>query len=211
MTASLCNRRRSAIQISITAITTILVITFFTSAPIVTVVSAEGQTVPSMRKAPNNNTSSSASALAGTATTINTFPKLGNPSIIYEESDKSSTPRPVSINGTHAQAVAFTGNGTLAGIPVTDTGTAYLVTRSDGSTYTFGNGAIVSKVGSGILTYTFDAIGHYLQDGKLHDTGHIIIKSTSGNLASFGDKIGLYKDWYDTSGNGMTTMWFWKG
>ena len=78
-------------------------------------------------------------------------------------------------------------------------------------TYTFGNGAIVSKVGSGILTFTFDAIGHYLQDWKLHDTGHIIIKSTSGNLASFGDNIGLYKDWYDTSGNGMTTMWFWKG
>lgn len=74
-----------------------------------------------------------------------------------------------------------------------------------------GNGVIVSKVGSGILTYTFDAIGHYLQDGKLHDTGHIIIKSTSGNLVSFSDKIGLYKDWYDTSGNGMTTMWFWKG
>jgi hypothetical protein len=117
----------------------------------------------------------------------------------------------VSINGTHAQATAFTGNGTLAGIPVTDTGTAYLVTRSDGSVYTFGNGAIVSKVGNGILTYTFDAIGHYLQDGKLHDTGHIIVKSTSGNLDSFSDKIGLYKDWYDTSGNGMTTSWFWKG
>jgi hypothetical protein len=66
----------------------------------------------------------------------------------------------VSINGTHAQATAFTGNGTLAGIPVTDTGTAYLVTRSDWSVYTFGNGAIVSKVGNGILTYNFDAIGH---------------------------------------------------
>jgi hypothetical protein len=91
------------------------------------------------------------------------------------------------------------------------TGTAYLVTRSDGSIYTFGNGAIVSKTGNGTLIYTFDAIGHYLQDGKLHDTGHVIIKSTLRNLASFSDKIGLYKDWYDKSGNGMTTMWFWKG
>jgi hypothetical protein len=34
-----------------------------------------------------------------------------------------------------------------------DTGTAYIVTRSDGSTYTFGNGAIVSKTGNGIVTY----------------------------------------------------------
>jgi hypothetical protein len=125
--------------------------------------------------------------------------------------DKSSAPRPVSVNGTHAQVLTFTGNGTLAGIPVMDTRTAYLVTRSDGSIYTFGNGTIVSKTGIGTLTYTFDAIGHYLQDGKLYDTGHVIIKSTSGNLASFSDKIGLYKGRYDTSGNGMTTMWFWKG
>jgi hypothetical protein len=72
----------------------------------------------------------------------------------------------VSINGTHAQAAAFTGNGTLTGISVMDTGTAYLVSRSDGSIYTFGNGAIVSKIGNGTLTYSFDAMGHYLQDGK---------------------------------------------
>lgn len=144
-------------------------------------------------------------------TSTGTAPSLGNPSVVYLESDKSSAFRPVFINGTHAQATAFTGNGTLAGIPDADTGTAYLVTRPDGSVYTFGMGAIVPKVGSGLLTYTFDAIGHYLQDGKLHDTGHIIVKSTSGNLASFSDKVGLYKDWYDGSGNGMTTMWFWKG
>jgi hypothetical protein len=68
----------------------------------------------------------------------------------------------------------------------------------------------IEKFYSTLIAYT-DAIGHYLQDGKLHDTGHVIIKSTSGNLASFSDKIGLYKDWYDTSGNGKTTMWFWKG
>jgi hypothetical protein len=144
-------------------------------------------------------------------TSTNTAPTLGNPSVVYTESDKSSAPRPVSINGTHAQVTVFTGNGTLAGKPDADTGTAYLVTRPDGSVYTFGKGDVVSKVGKGILIYTFDAVGHYLQDGKLHDTGHIIVKSTSGNLASFSDKIGIYKDWYDGSGNGMTTMWFWNG
>lgn len=150
-------------------------------------------------------------ASAAGMTSTNTAPTLGNPSVVYAESDKSSVPRSVFINGTHAQATAFTGNGTLAGIPDVDTGTVYFVTRPDGSVYTFGKGAIVSKVGSGILIYTFDAVGHNLQDGKLHDTGHIIIKSTSGNLASFSDKIGLYKDWYDASGNGMSTIWFWKG
>jgi hypothetical protein len=188
--------------------TATFVIAFFTSAPILTTAATAVQTVPSLEKTPNNIPSSAAAA---DTITSNTFPTLGNPSVVYEESDKSSAPIPVSINGTHAQAVAFTGNGTLVGIPIMDTGTAYLVTRSDGSIYTFGNGAIVSKTGNGTLTYSFDAIGHYLQDGTLHDTGHVIIKSTSENLASFSDKIGLYKDWYDTSGIGMTTMWFWKG
>jgi hypothetical protein len=43
------------------------------------------------------------------------------------------------------------------------------------------------------IDLTFDAIGNYSQDRKLHDTGHIIVKSTFGNLASLSDKIDLYK------------------
>jgi hypothetical protein len=35
------------------------------------------------------------SAALATAITSNTFPTLGNPFIVYEESDKSSAPRPV--------------------------------------------------------------------------------------------------------------------
>ena len=208
--ASAITSERGIIQISTLALTTSIatatfIMAFLTYTPILTAAAA-GQAVPSLGRAPNNNTLPAATAIAS-----NTFPTLGNPSVVYVESDKSSAPHSATINGTHTQTIAFTGNGTLAGIPVTDTGTAYLVTRSDGSVYTFGNGAIVSKLGNGILTYTFDAIGHYLRDGKLHDTGHVLIKSTSENLASFSDKIGLYKDWYDTSGNGKTTMWFWKG
>ncbi|PWU78824.1 MAG: hypothetical protein DLM72_20565 [Candidatus Nitrosopolaris wilkensis] len=184
----------------LSAIDAAILIGFFISSQIV-MISAAAQTTLAPAKTRNNSA----------AMTGNNAPTLGNPSVIYIESDKSSVPlHPVSVNGTHAQATAFTGNGTLAGIPDTDTGTAYFITRPDGSVYTFGNGAVVSKVGNGILTYTFDAIGHYLPDGKLHDTGHIIVKSTSGNLDSLSEKIGLYKDWYDASGNGMTTMWFWN-
>lgn len=186
-------RMQISTTVLVTSITSVLAIGFFISPPIVSPATAAVQTTSSP------------------GTTTNTPPTLGNPSIIYIESDRSSPFHSVFINGTHAQATAFTGNGTLAGIPDTDTGTAYLVTRSDGSVYTFGNGAVVSKVGSGMLIYTFDAVGHYMPDGKLHDTGHIIVKSTSGNLASLSDKVGIYKDWYNGSGNGLTTMWFWRG
>lgn len=189
-------------------ITAIFVMAICPYVPMHTAVAAAEQGVTSLVKISNT---SSLVALAKVVTINNTFPTLGSPFVVYKESDNSSAPSPMFINGTHAQATAFKGNGTLAGMPDTDTGTAYLVTRRDGSVYTFGNGAVVSKMGNGILTYRFDAIGHYLHDGKLHDTGHVIVKSTSGNLASFSDMIGLYKDWYDRSGKGMTTMWFWEG
>jgi hypothetical protein len=126
---------RGIIQISTLALvaiiaTAIFVMKFFTSTPILTAAAAAaGQAVPSLGKAPNNNTLRAATA---TAITSSSFPSLGNPSVVYVESDKSSAPRPVFINGTHAQAIAYTGNGTLTGIPVIDTGTAYLVNRSDG-------------------------------------------------------------------------------
>ena len=125
--ASAITSERGIIQISILALTTSIatatfIMAFLTYAPILTAAAA-GQAVPSLGRAPNNNTLPVVTAIAS-----NTFPTLGNPSVVYIESDKSSAPRPVSINGTHAQAIAFIGNGTLARIPVTDTGTAYLVT-----------------------------------------------------------------------------------
>jgi hypothetical protein len=143
--------------LAILIVTAIFVTAIFPSPYILIAVAAAEQTMPSLVKTSNNNTSSSAALAKAVASNNNTFPTLGNPSVVYEEIDKSSAPSPVYINGTHAQATAFTGNGTLAGIPDTDTGTAYLVTRPDGSVYTFGNGVIVSKMGNGILTYTFDA------------------------------------------------------
>jgi hypothetical protein len=69
------------IQISTLALTTSIatatfVMVFFTYAPILTAAAATaGQAVPSLGKAPNNNT-----LLVATATTSNTFPTLGNPS-----------------------------------------------------------------------------------------------------------------------------------
>ena len=137
--------------------------------------------------------------------------ELGSPHINYSESDKSSPPQPVVINGTHALATTYVGNGTLNGIPVTDTGTAYLVSKGNDSVYTFGKGALMSNDGMGTSIYTFQAVGHYHQDGKLYDTGLVFGSNPTGNLSFLSNTVGIYKDWYDKSGNGMTKMWFWTG
>jgi hypothetical protein len=80
--SSTISSERGIIQISTLALTTSIatatfVMVFFTYAPILT---AAGQAVSSLGKAPNNNTSSSAAVVGATATTSNTFPTLGNPS-----------------------------------------------------------------------------------------------------------------------------------
>ncbi|MGN6558906.1 MAG: hypothetical protein ACTHJ2_00105 [Candidatus Nitrosocosmicus sp.] len=136
---------------------------------------------------------------------------LGNPHIINTESDKSSPPQPVVVNGTHALATTYVGNGTLDGVSVTDTGIAYLVSKGNDSLYTFGKGSIVSKGVMGTLFYTFQAVGHYHQDGKLYDTGILFGSNPTGNLSFLSNTVGIYKDWFDKSGNGMIKMWFWTG
>jgi hypothetical protein len=136
---------------------------------------------------------------------------LGSPYISNSESDTSSPPQPVVINGTHALATTYVGNGTLNGMPITDTGTAYLVSKGNDSVYTFGKGILASKDGMGTSVYTFHAVGHYHQDGKLYDTGILFGPNPTGSLSFLTNTVGIYKDWFDKSGNGMIKMWFWKG
>lgn len=139
------------------------------------------------------------------------IPVLENPYINYTESDKSSPPQPMVINGTHTLATTYVGNGALNGIEVTDAGTAYLVSKGNNSVYTFGKGVLASKDGDGTLNYTFRAVGHYHQDGKLYDIGIIFGPNPTGSLTFLSNTVGIYKDWFDKLGNGMIKMWFWKG
>ena len=80
-------------------------------------------------------------------------------------------PKPTIFNGTRALMIRYVGNGTLKGIPITDTGTAYVSPKSNGSLYTIGKGVLSTKDGNGISVYTFRAVGRYGPNGKLHDIG----------------------------------------
>lgn len=110
---------------------------------------------------------------------------LGNLHIIYKESDKSSPPQSFVVNGTHILATTYVCNGTLNGVSVTETGTAYLVSKGNDSLYTFGKGSLVSKGVMGTSIYTFQAVGHYHQDGKLYDIGIVFGPNLTGRLPFF--------------------------
>jgi hypothetical protein len=135
---------------------------------------------------------------------------LGKPLLNYTESDKRSIPQPKIINGTHMLVTTYTGNGTIKNIQITDTGTAYIISKGNNSAYSYGKGAIVAKDGNGMSMYTFSAQGHYGIDGKLHDIGISFGTNPTGSLSFLSNTVGIYKDWYDKSGHGMTEMWLWK-
>lgn len=119
-------------------------------------------------------------------------------------------PKPTIFNGTRALMISYVGNGTLKGIPITDTGTAYVSPKSNGSLYTIGKGVLSTKDGNGISVYTFRAVGRYGPNGKLHDIGVSFGTNPVGSLAFLSNSVGMYKDEYDRSGNGMTTNYLWK-
>ena len=110
--------------------------------------------------------------------------------------------------------ITYAGNGTLRGLPITDTGTAYASPGSNGSINIIGTGTISAKDGSGVSAYIFRAVGRYLADGKLYDIG-VSFRSGSnpnpvGSLAFLSNAVVLNKDEYDRSGNGMTVNYIWK-
>jgi hypothetical protein len=157
----------------------------------------------------NFNNNSSASSIIPTKSTR--YPlTLGNLLLNYTESDKSSIPQPEIINGTHMLITTYGGNGTIKNIAVTDTGTAYTIPKGNNSAYSYGRGFISAKDGSGTSMYIFNAQGHYSTDGTLHDIGASFSINPTGSLSFLSNNVGIYKDWYDNSGHGMTTAWLWK-
>ena len=146
---------------------------------------------------------------------------LGNPQLSYTGYDKTTSFRPATVNGTHGIHVSFAGHGIVNGINITDNGSAFITNSTGGAIYTEGDGKLVSKNGTGTLSFAFQGTGHYGADGKLRDTGSIfqhhhpegkvpIEFRATGNLSFLNNMAGIYKDEIDKAGNAVTKIWFWR-
>jgi hypothetical protein len=154
-----------------------------------------GQIGPAASPSSNATTSPSSNATTSPSsnnfnnstvpTTKSTALSLGKPFIDYTESDKSPTPQQKFINGTHILMTTYAGNGTIKNIPITDTGTAYIVQKANNNAYSYGRGVILAKNGSGMSMYTFSAQGHYGVDDKLHDIGVSFGTNPTGSLCPY--------------------------
>lgn len=109
---------------------------------------------------------------------------------------------------------SFSGNGTLNGnIEVKVNGTAKVTSLDNMSVFISGMAEFTATTTGDRAPYTFQAIGHYNKDESFSSAGSMFFNSTiitGGELSSFKNTVGIFKDIVDKYGNGTFLMWRWE-
>ena len=160
-----------------------------------------------------------ASSGATTATTTRTT-NIGIvlPSPLYTEVDKTTSQKPVIVNGTtHAIEVTFSGHGTARGLNYTDSGKGLIISRgnNNGVINTKGQVDIMSSSNSSKeeeASATFEEIGYSDANGIVTATGAAFFDANAtGKLAFLGNIVAVYKDIiYNKDGTDKVVAWEWK-
>lgn len=133
---------------------------------------------------------------------------LGTPQFLGTEYDKTTSLKPVIVNGTHGFLVVFTGNGVLNGVNVTDNGKGFIATGPKGVVYSKGSGTWTGRNGNvGTATYNFQGLGQYGADGKLRDVITDLQTNATGKLAFLSNVVVIDKNEIDKAGNAITKYW----
>ena len=147
---------------------------------------------------------------------INANITLGNPILVIQH-EKTSGIKPLVINGSYGLSVSASGNGTIKGISVKETGTTVVIFRPAGcvaagctTADVKGQRVITANDGSeGNITWY--GIGHTNPDATPTLTGAASIHSgSSGKLASINNMVIILKSHGDKTGNGIVLGWEWK-
>ena len=134
---------------------------------------------------------------------------IGEP--FYRQNDKSTSQKPVVVNGIHASEISFSGTGTANGISFRDSGKALVMPRAGGAMYAQGNAVIMTNNTGEKATYTFQEIGYSAADGTIRANGAAFFGSgATGKLAFFNNLVAIYKDQIDKAGNSKVIAWKWK-
>jgi hypothetical protein len=144
---------------------------------------------------------------ASTTTPItNTSLVLGSP--IYIAHDKITSVKPLLINGSHAEGVLMSGKATLKGVNVTESGTALLILRPDGSSDVRGQLVMTTSEGSEARAI-FYAIGHEapVNSTTVNGAAFLHTSGTTPKLASVNNIVLIIKSLVDKAGNLSITGW----
>lgn len=132
----------------------------------------------------------------------------GNP--VFIETDRSTPPKPVLVNGTHGSQVYYSGSGVIEGVRFSAVGTVLIMPRSDNALDLNGHAVITTKNGEK-GTYNFYSLGYTGADGTTKDNGTATLHTTSGgNLGALNNLLLVLEDKIDKAGNGLAKGWEWK-
>jgi len=104
--------------------------------------------------------------------------------------------------------VSWVGGGNFKGTTnVSDFGTVWVESGSDGIHRTHGQGMIMDSKGE-VATYTIQALGTMGPDGYFRNHGLVLFNASSGGVfSSLSKTIGIFADEVNQKGNAVTKIW----
>src|SRR6266487_633680 len=104
--------------------------------------------------------------------------------------------------------VSWVGGGNFKGTTnVSDFGTVWVESGSDGIHRTHGQGMIMDSKGE-VVTYTVQALGTMGPDGYFRNHGLVLFNASSGGVfSSLSKTIGIFADEVNQKGNAVTKIW----
>jgi hypothetical protein len=161
---------------------------------------------------PSPTITKEATALTATvnASTTSPIPGMTSGNPIFTETDKSTPPKPVVVNGTHGFQVSYSGSGVVKGRNFSAVGTVLIMPRSDKALDLNGHAVIAANNGEK-GTYTFCSLGYTGAHGATKDNGTATFHTTStGSLRVVNNLLLVFEDQIDKTGNGKALGWEWK-
>jgi hypothetical protein len=107
--------------------------------------------------------------------------------LLYESKGKITDQRILSVeNGIPKFEISIKGSGIFAGsLEVTTTWTYWAIQRPDGTSYSRGQGVIMTKDGREVATATGRTEGKKIESGKMRYVGAIFYETHSKNKLAF--------------------------
>ena len=133
--------------------------------------------------------------------------------LLFESKGKITNQRVLSVkNGIPKLEISIAGTGIFTGsLEVTTTWTYWAIQRPDGTSYSQGQGVIMTKDGREMATATGRTEGKMVESGKTRYVGAIFYETHSENrLAFLNHLVGVNEYEVDASGNYEHRLWEWK-
>jgi hypothetical protein len=133
--------------------------------------------------------------------------------LLFESKGRITDQRVLSVeNGIPKFEISIAGTGIFTGsLEVTTTWTYLAIQRLDGTSYSQGQGVIMTRDGRDVATATGRAEGKMVESGKIRYVGAIFYETHSDNkLAFLNHLVGVNEYEVDALGNYEHRLWQWK-